>query len=231
MLERIDRVLERANPDVVFACYGMNDGIYHPASESRTKAYHDGINTVVEKSRKAGARVVLMTPPAFDAKSARGTVPKTADLFGYKTPYVDYSEVLAGYSKWILDRDDVTTIDVNAPMMKWLKERRQREPDFRSGDGVHPVKVGYMAMAVAILDAMGVALPDKNAQAAMERVTKDPIYKLVESRRSQRGRAWMKHTGYIRGKVNQQPEPLGTSEDDAELAEEKIRDLAKAATP
>src|SRR5438045_2369180 len=28
--ERLDRALEKVKPDLVFACYGMNDGIYFP---------------------------------------------------------------------------------------------------------------------------------------------------------------------------------------------------------
>ena len=213
--ERLERVLERAKADIVFACYGMNDGIYHPNSEERTKAYHDGISRLVEKCKKSGARVVLVTPPAFDAKSARGTVSKDADLFGYKTPYENYSEVLAGYSKWIVARNDVTSIDVQTPMMAWLEKRREREPDFRSGDGVHPNAVGYMALALATLDGMGIKSDYATPQAALDHVTKDPAYAAVEKRRSERGKSWMRHTGYIRGPKNQQPEPLGTIEEDA----------------
>ncbi len=31
--ERLDRALTKIKPDLVFACYGMNDGIYYPFSE------------------------------------------------------------------------------------------------------------------------------------------------------------------------------------------------------
>jgi lysophospholipase L1-like esterase len=33
--ERLDRVLKRTKPDLIVACYGMNDGIYHPFGEGR----------------------------------------------------------------------------------------------------------------------------------------------------------------------------------------------------
>ena len=33
--ERLGRVLEQIRPDLVFACYGMNDGIYLPFNEER----------------------------------------------------------------------------------------------------------------------------------------------------------------------------------------------------
>src|SRR3954466_4845697 len=35
LAERLGRVLEKAKPDVVFACYGMNDGIYQPLDRDR----------------------------------------------------------------------------------------------------------------------------------------------------------------------------------------------------
>ena len=40
--ERIDRALAKIKPDVVFACYGMNDGVYYPFSDERFAAYKKG---------------------------------------------------------------------------------------------------------------------------------------------------------------------------------------------
>jgi hypothetical protein len=33
--ERLRRVLEKVHPEVIFACYGMNDGIYLPFDQGR----------------------------------------------------------------------------------------------------------------------------------------------------------------------------------------------------
>ena len=33
--ERLDRILSKVQPDLVFACYGMNDGIYMPFNDER----------------------------------------------------------------------------------------------------------------------------------------------------------------------------------------------------
>lgn len=228
VLERIDRVLEKSDPDIVIACYGMNDGIYHPYSEGRAKAYHDGMNTLISKCKASGAKVVIITPPAFDAKSARGIVPADAKLFGYKTPYEGYNDVLVRYGKWILEREDVIVVDVNPPLAEWLEKMHEQNEDFSSGDGVHPNKVGYMGLALAILNGMGEEKSDESAKAAMERVTADAIYKSVESRRRQRGAAWMRHTGYIRGKKNQQPEPLGDAEEKATAADEEIAKMLES---
>src|SRR6056297_631781 len=45
--ERLDRVLAKTQPDVVVACYGMNDGIYHPFDEGRFAAYRRGIEELI----------------------------------------------------------------------------------------------------------------------------------------------------------------------------------------
>ena len=228
MLERIDRVLDKANPDIVIACYGMNDGIYHPYSDERAKAYYDGMNMLISKCKASGAKVVIITPPAFDAKSAKGIVPADAKLFGYKTPYEGYNDVLVRYGKWISERDDIIVIDVNPPLAKWLQEKHGQDAGFRSGDGVHPNKVGYMGLAIAILGGMGEDMQNEVAESALDRITKDVIHKSVESRRRQRGAAWMRHTGYIRGKKNQQPEPLGDAEAVAKSADEEIAKMLEA---
>jgi len=64
--ERLDRVLEKAKPDLVIACYGMNDGIYHPLSRERTRAFQDGMRRLHDKVTKTGARINHLTPPVFD---------------------------------------------------------------------------------------------------------------------------------------------------------------------
>ncbi len=43
LTERLDRVLRLAKPDLVFACYGMNCGIYEPLNEERFRRYREGI--------------------------------------------------------------------------------------------------------------------------------------------------------------------------------------------
>ncbi len=47
--ERLDRALAKIKPDVVVACYGMNDGIYHPFSEERFRAYQEGVKRLIQK--------------------------------------------------------------------------------------------------------------------------------------------------------------------------------------
>ena len=74
-------------PDVVVACYGMNDGIYHPFAEQRFEAFRERIRKFTGAERLAGATVVLLTPPPFDAVAAKANVvPADSPQFGYRTP-------------------------------------------------------------------------------------------------------------------------------------------------
>src|SRR3954469_5000101 len=67
LFERLDRLLEKARPEVVFACYGMNDGIYLPLDKGRSAAFQDGVAKLIERCKKAGAKqVFLVTPPIYD---------------------------------------------------------------------------------------------------------------------------------------------------------------------
>src|SRR5260221_8187643 len=40
--ERLERALDKIKPDMVVACYGMNDGIYYPFSEDRFRKFREG---------------------------------------------------------------------------------------------------------------------------------------------------------------------------------------------
>ena len=54
-------------PDLVVACYGMNDGIYYPFGEARFQAFQDGHQFASAIRRPLpGAKVLHLTPPVFD---------------------------------------------------------------------------------------------------------------------------------------------------------------------
>ncbi|MDQ3292084.1 MAG: G-D-S-L family lipolytic protein, partial [Bacteroidota bacterium] len=64
--ERLARVLEKTKPDLVFACYGMNDGIYLPFDENRFAKFKEGINWLHQEVEKTGAKIIHLTPPDYD---------------------------------------------------------------------------------------------------------------------------------------------------------------------
>src|SRR5437588_5755605 len=53
--ERLGRVLEQTKPDLVFACFGMNDGIYLPLNEERFARFRQGMEWLHGQVTNAGA--------------------------------------------------------------------------------------------------------------------------------------------------------------------------------
>ncbi len=202
LFERLDRLLEKARPEVVVACYGMNDGIYLPLDKERFAAFQNGVTKLIEQCQKAGAKqIYLVTPPIYD--------------FSPKKDEFNYDAVLTEYAKWEtkLKVPGVTVIDLHTAMRK---AREGRTSPF-SGDKVHPGDDGHLLMAKTILAALGTKVPDES----VETVKADPLFKLVAQNRAMRSAAWMKHIGYTREKAVK-PEPLGTVETDAAKFQEKI---------
>ena len=75
LFERLGRLLEKAKPEVVFACYGMNDGIYLPLDKDRFAAFQKGVTKLIEQCKKAGAKqIYLVTPPIYDFSPEEGRV-------------------------------------------------------------------------------------------------------------------------------------------------------------
>jgi lysophospholipase L1-like esterase len=144
--ERLGRVLERAKPEVVFACYGMNDGIYLPLDKDRFAAFQKGVTKLIEQCRAAGVKqVILVTPPIYDH------TPKAGE--------VDYDAVLAEYAKWELSlkMPGVSVIDLHAAMRK----ARDARPEPFSKDKVHPGDDGHLLIARTVLAALGVTAPTR----------------------------------------------------------------------
>ena len=178
--DRLDKCLATADADWVVVCYGMNDGIYHPPGAERLAAYKEGITKLVKKVQAVGAKVILMTPPPFDVKTRRlrgaKVQPAGADLYGYKTPYEDYDQVLAGYGDWIMtQRDKVAhVIDLHTPMSAYIAACRDANPEYTYGDSVHPPRSGHYRMALAFLEALGE--DGDKARQLLTRITGQPLY-------------------------------------------------------
>ena len=204
--ERLDRALAALKPDIVFACYGMNDGIYHPPSAERQTAYEKGVQSLIAKAKAAGVQQVFMlTPGTFDsvpvAKRVRREPPPKG--YSYKTPFADYNDVLANYAKWIMtlnSQPGVHGIDLHQPMADFVAKRRQADPGYTlARDGIHPHAIGHLVMSQAILSGLGLQ-PRDDRETVLARMTKDPLYKLVDNYRRARSKGWLSYVGYTRGK-------------------------------
>ncbi|MFO0826414.1 MAG: SGNH/GDSL hydrolase family protein [Gemmataceae bacterium] len=207
LFERLGRLLEKAKPEVVFACYGINDGIYQPLDKDRFAAFQKGVTKLIEQCKEAGVKqIFIVTPPIYDFKPKK-------DEFNYDT-------VLTEYAKWelTLKTPGVHVIDLHTAMRT---ARDARDKPF-SGDKVHPGEEGQLLIAKTILAALGVKAPEES----LATIKADPLFKLVEQKRGLRSAAWMKHIGYTREKTVK-PEPLGTVEMDAAKVQEKIDALRR----
>jgi lysophospholipase L1-like esterase len=200
--ERLQRALDLVKPAIVVACYGMNDGIYHPQSADRMKAFQDGINKVIAACKAAHAQVILLTPPPFDKIMAH-TLPITAPDFSYMGPYEDYDSVLADYAKWELSLSprDALAIDLHQPINDYLARQRVTDPHFSfTGEGIHPNPAGHLLMAEVILNGLGLSIHfDADLNAELAKVQQDPLYSLVKTQRENRSNAWLPYVGYTRG--------------------------------
>jgi len=144
LTERLDRVLKVTQPNLVFACYGMNCGIYLPVSDERFLRYQQGIRELQQKVKAAGAQLILITPPTYDDQR------KPLDF--------SYNAVLGEYSEWLLTLrgEGQRVIDLHGPMQAALQAERQTQPEFTyQPDAVHPNAAGQWLIARQILLAVG----------------------------------------------------------------------------
>ncbi len=202
LFERLGRLLEKVKPDVVFACYGINDGIYMPLDPNRFDAFKKGVTKLIEQCKAAGVKdIFLITPPIYD--------------FSPKTGEFNYDSVMTEYAAWemTLKIDGVHVIDLHTAMRK----ARDARTEVLSRDRIHPGDEGHLLMAKTILAALGMKVPDETVKA----ITSDPLYKPVNELQRHRASHWMQHIGYTRGKTVA-PQPLGTAEADAAKMQEKI---------
>lgn len=221
--ERLDRVLKAIKPDLVFACYGMNDGIYLPFGEDRFQKFREGIEWLHEEVEKTGAKIVHLTPPIFDELRGKNA---------------GYAAVLARYSDWLLSLRKTRkweVIDIHYPMKTYLEAHRKIDEQFGlSGfalaeDGVHPGEVGHWIMAKQVLLYLGekqvtkAGMP-KNALPA--RPSSEAIFKLVQQRQALMKDAWLTATKHKRPEMK-----VGLSLEEAQKKaaeiEQEIRTLLK----
>jgi lysophospholipase L1-like esterase len=198
--DRLARLLELTHPDLVIACYGMNDGIYYPFGEERFEKYQQGIRLLRERVIKSGAKLILLTPPVFDPQPIRAhTLP--AGLAEYRQPYEGYNDVLDRYSDWLLAQRKYgwLVIDVHTPMKKHLAEYRHKDPTYiLATDGVHINDSGHALMAQSLLQGLRVPGDGKQLSNLLSTEPGREILKLIHSRNRLLSDAWLTAVGHKR---------------------------------
>ncbi|WP_378924256.1 GDSL-type esterase/lipase family protein [Pelagicoccus mobilis] len=194
--DRLDKVLERVKPDLVFACYGMNCAIYHPFSKERFNAYQRGVRKLVRKVQKAGAEVILLTPPPYAGRVKPKPGPSEGEPYGYKTPSPDYNEVLGRYADWILTwqgKKGVRAYSVREGIEAYMEKCYPKEP-------VHPNAFGHYLMAESLLEALGKEsgseLLDTGVSTRDEDARWTELYQLVSQQRKAYDMALMNDIGH-----------------------------------
>ena len=232
--ERLGRVLEKAKPDLVFVCYGMNDGIYSPPDGARLKAFGDGMKSVHEQIAAAGVKEIIhVTPPVFDPVGAKARI-STNGSYGFSHPFEGYNKTLDQFSDWLVAQRKAgwQVADLHSGMAQWLAEERKHNPDFNyTKDGVHPDGAGHWVMARQILLYLGAKDVEKAATpAAMVSSNSqgEEILKLVREQEELLRDAWLNDCGFKRPGVKA---GLPVAEAEAKSAEldKQIHELAGAA--
>lgn len=185
--ERLKRVLTQIYPDIVFACYGMNDGIYLPPDEARFRAFQAGMRFLHESVIATGAIMTHITSPVYD------------DVLGQ---HPHYSEVVASQAAWLLEqrRNGWSVIDVYKPMKAFLSKQRRLDPQFKyAEDGVHPGSLGHWLIAKEILVTLGFprAADCQDAEGlAATHPQGDEVLRLITEREELLRDSWLTTTGH-----------------------------------
>ncbi len=227
--ERLDRVLDQLKPDLVVACYGMNDGMYYPFSDDRFLKYQEGIRHLRERAEASGARVLHLTPPVFDAVPIkRRTLP--VGLAEYPQPFEGYDRVLDRYAGWLLAQRPAgwDVVDLHGPMTIFLNHARMANPDFRlAGDGVHIDSTGHWLIARQLLLHWGIDASDLPDKVSLEEILKpiaggDEIFKQVQTRQEILRDSWLSATGHKRPGIKA-GRPLQEAQEQSVRSEQTIR--------
>jgi lysophospholipase L1-like esterase len=193
--ERLERVLSQTKPDLVFACYGMNDGILLPFDEGRFQKFKDGIYWLHNEVLKTGARLIHLTPPCYDELKGKS---------------IGYANVLDRYSDWLLSLRKSAkweVVDIHYPMQKYLGAHRKIDAEFKidgfslQEDGVHPGAAGHWIMAKQILLYLGCGDVANYGSIAANLIAAPnglQVLKLVTERQNLMRDAWLTATKFKR---------------------------------
>ncbi|MCH2182310.1 MAG: SGNH/GDSL hydrolase family protein [Mariniblastus sp.] len=189
--ERLERVLEATRPDLVFACYGINCGIYQPFDEDRFKKYQEGIGRLKAQVEATGAELILITPPTFDDQRAKKDF--------------SYDAVMGHYTDWLNEQETAgwNVLDLHTALSRELASRRETDPNFTfQPDAVHPNQAGHEQIAAILLEllvAPGGGEPESSSPRTVEVERDGELLQLIR----QRSHLW--RDAYLTASGHQRP--------------------------
>jgi lysophospholipase L1-like esterase/pimeloyl-ACP methyl ester carboxylesterase len=197
--ERIDRALSESKPDWVVLCYGMNDGNYYPFSENRFEAYQQGILSAIDKIKQAGAKVILMTPPPFDAESfaAGSLMPIGQSTYSYASPFAKYEDVMKRYADWVLTLEGTADalVPIHDQMLRLWEKKRETDSLYVTGDGIHPNAEGHWLIATCLLRVLFNISLGQTPENVLQ-LGSSAIFTAVQQRHRLLSSAWKEHVGH-----------------------------------
>jgi lysophospholipase L1-like esterase len=219
LAERLDRVLATTKPDLVIACYGINCGIYLPFDAGRLEKYQQGITSLKTKVEKAGAKLILVTPPFYDDMKAPKSFP--------------YNDVMDKYAEWLVSKraDGWQVIDGHTAMTNEVRKRRKTDPKFTlQPDGVHPNDEGHWCMAQQVIrwfgDEAAASAGTPQAMLALKQVP-ETAFPLINQRVAILRDAYVGAAGHKRPGIAAGL-PLAEAEAKAKELSDKIDSLVRA---
>ncbi|HSJ04646.1 MAG TPA: GDSL-type esterase/lipase family protein [Verrucomicrobium sp.] len=231
--ERLVRALEMTKPDLMVACYGMNDGIYFPYKDDRFEKFVKGTQTMRDRAWDKKIPVIHLTPPVFDPLPIKDKV-LPPGLSSYPQPFVRYNTVLDRYTLWMMGKSKRTgwrVVDVHGVMNTYLEEKRKTDPEFfLAKDGIHPNAEGHWVMAKPLLAWWGLK-PDYQVEDFIAPDGKlHALYQLVSERQRVMKAAWLSAVGHKRPGVTPGL-PLAEAEQKAAEITAKINALLAGGKP
>lgn len=214
--DRLGRILKKLKPDLVFACYGMNDGIFLPFDNDRFQKFCKGMKWMHEQVTKSGAPIIHITTPIYDERKGNA-----------------YANVLDIYSDWLISQrytNNWSVIDVHWPMKKYLEDQRLKDATFKlAADGIHPDNVGHFMMAKQILLNLGeikIATATNMQDVLSGYKNGEAVFQLIEKEQAIRKDAYLTFTGHKRPGMKTGL-PLTEAEQQCADIEKQIKALVK----
>ncbi len=201
LFERLARLLNAIQPDLVFTNYGINDGIYMPYDDLRFEKYKVGMQSLHEALQKENIPVIHITPPIYDDKKD-----------------ANYANVVHTYADWLLSQKAAQhwqVLDAHWPMQRYLNTKREMHPEyFIAKDGIHPNKVGHSIIAITVLNSIqGLYQHSSHLQVNDEWLPMDKYFiqqkngkdllMLVTRKQALMKDAWLSHTKHLRPRMKQ----------------------------
>lgn len=204
--ERLVRALGEIKPQLVVACYGMNDGIYHPYRDDRFNKFVAGVQVMRDRCWDRKIAVTHLTPPVFDPLPIKDKL-LPAGRNSYPQPFERYNSVLDRYTLWMNGKGRRTgwrVVDVHTAMADYLEEKRKGDPEFTlAKDGVHPNEEGHWVIAQPLLSSWGVKHDYKLEDLIEPEGRLGRLYALVADRQQLMKAAWLSQVGHKRPGVKE----------------------------